>query len=193
MAEDQAIRAFLAIDPPKSVLEEIARIQERLKKKVEGMIRWTPPSGIHLTLKFFGDIASADIAPISATVEKGIVGIGPLPLEVKTFGVFPDMRRPRVIWLGTAGETGRLTALQSNLDEEFGKLGFPKEDRPFRAHWTLGRIKSPGRLTGLPRVLETGTDITAGAFNAEALILFKSELTQHGAVYTKLAEYALKE
>ena len=192
MSDGKDIRAFLAIDPPDAVHDEMARIQERLKKTVLGTISWTRPTGMHLTLKFFGDIAQDDIGPISDVIESRIAGIEPFDLVIKGLGVFPNARRPRVLWMGTVGDVERLAILQKNLDPGFADLGFEREDRPFRAHWTLARIKSPEGLTGLPRALEWGENASAGAFQAGALILYKSELKPQGAVYTKLAEFTLK-
>ena len=192
MGGGQNIRAFLAIDPPDEVRQSLGRIQDRLKKTVDGPVRWAAPAGIHLTLKFFGDILPEDVARISEAVAADVAGIGPLSLEIKTLGVFPDSRRPRIIWLGTTGDADRLQMLQGKLDRSFGKLGFPQEDRPFRPHWTLARIKTPTGVTGLPRALETGQDLSAGKFTAEKIVLFRSELQPKGAVYTKLAEYPLK-
>ena len=192
MADTKDIRAFLAVDPPGSVREEMACIQERLKRSIRGMVRWAGPAGIHLTLKFFGDIGQDDVPLISEIVEKEAGIMEPLALEIKTLGVFPDARRPRVLWLGTAGDVPRLTMMQKKLDHGFEDLGFEREDRPFRAHWTLARIKSPQGLTGLERALESGSGLMAGAFTARSLTLFRSELRPQGAVYSKLAEYAFR-
>jgi len=191
MSEGHAIRAFLAIAPPPEVHEEMARIQNRLQRTVQGPIRWVRTDGIHLTLKFFGDIAAGDIGPLSAAIEKGIRGVAPFSLEVSGLGVFPDARRPRVLWLGTVGDTERLAAAVRNLDRGFADLGVAREERPFQAHWTLARIKSPQGLVGVARALEMEKETRAGAFTAGALILFQSELRPQGAVYTKLAEYVL--
>jgi RNA 2',3'-cyclic 3'-phosphodiesterase len=193
MSEEKGIRAFLAIAPPKEIHEEMARIQKRLQQAIQGAIRWVRTDSIHLTLKFFGDIGAEDVGPLSATIEKGIRGVAPFSLDIRGVGVFPDARRPRVLWLGTAGDTERLTMTVRNLDRGFADLGFAPEERPFRAHWTLARIKSPQGLTGVARALETERETQAGAFTVNALVLFKSELRPQGAVYTRLAEYALKE
>jgi len=192
MSEGQDIRAFLAIDPPEPVYEEMAHIQNHLKKTIQGAVGWTRPAGIHLTLKFFGSVGQADIDLLSEIVEKRSAQAEPLELEVKSLGVFPDARRPRVIWLGTVGDVERLTILQKNLDRDFADLGFEQEQRPFRAHWTLGRVKSPQGLTGMDRAMEWGANVSAGAFTAGSLILYKSELKSQGAVYTRLAEHILK-
>jgi 2'-5' RNA ligase len=143
MSERKDIRAFLAIEPPITIREEMGRIQNRLKKAVQGMIRWTGPTAVHLTLKFFGDICGGDVDSISAIVRNELAGLPPLQLAIKSLEVFPDPRRPLVIWLGARGDTERLVMLQRKLKRGFGGLGFPEETRPFRAHWTLASIKSP--------------------------------------------------
>jgi len=192
MSGETTLRAFLAVEPPAAVRGEIAGIQERLKKTVRGVIRWVRPAGIHLTLKFFGNIPPPAVDLISGAVAARTVGVAPFDLTVRTVGVFPDLNRPRVVWLGMAGEVERLLVLQKSLDREFGTLGFPREERPFRAHLTLGRIKSPKGLVGLARAVETGETTTAGSFRAEELILFRSELTPQGALYTRLAAFPLR-
>lgn len=189
MADRGTIRAFLAMDPPPEVLRRIADIQEVLKKTLRGSISWVRPEGIHLTLKFFGDMAAEDIQPISEVVSRQAAETRPLHLNIKGLGVFPGIRRPRVLWLGVGGEVARLIALQGVLDQGFETCGIKKEERPFRAHLTLARIKSPQGLSGLDKVLEEKEAESAGSFEAKGLILFKSDLTPKGAIYTVLADF----
>ena len=189
MADRGTIRAFLAMDPPPEVLRRIADIQEVLKKTLRGSISWVRPEGIHLTLKFFGDMAIEGLQPISEVVSGQAAGTCPLQLNIKGFGVFPGIRRPRVLWLGVGGEVARLIALQGVLDQGFETCGIKKEERPFRAHLTLARIKSPQGLSGLDKALEEKEAESAGSFEAKGLILFKSDLTPKGAIYTVLADF----
>ena len=189
MADRGTIRAFLAMDPPPEVLRRIADIQEVLKKTLRGSISWIRPEGIHLTLKFFGDMAAEDLQPISEVVSGQAAGTRPLHLNIKGLGVFPGIRRPRILWLGVGGEVARLIALQGVLDQGFETCGIKKEERPFRAHLTLARIKSPQGLSGLDKVLEEKEAESAGSFEAKGLILFKSDLTPKGAIYTVLADF----
>ncbi|MBN1381242.1 MAG: RNA 2',3'-cyclic phosphodiesterase [Deltaproteobacteria bacterium] len=179
------VRAFLAVDPPEAVRQGIAAVQNRLKKQLGASVRWVRPEGIHLTLKFFGDIALTDVETISATVREQIRGQGPLMLHVKKIGVFPNERRPRVIWLGIGGDVSLLVALQKKIDKALENFGFPRENRSFSPHLTLGRVKSPQGLNGLGKLIEESDD-SAGEFSAAELILFKSDLRPDGAVYTKL-------
>ncbi|MDD5170387.1 MAG: 2'-5' RNA ligase family protein, partial [Syntrophales bacterium] len=89
------------------------------------------------------------------------------------------------------GDIERMGILQKNLDMGFEELGFERDDRPFQAHWTLGRIKATKGLVGMDKAMEKGAGLVAGAFTASSLILFRSELRPRGAVYTRLAEYPL--
>ena len=189
MTAERTIRAFLALDPPEEILREIGRIQDRLRKLIHGDLRWVRPEGIHLTLKFFGDISENAVVNISAVAGQAAAAVGPFELAIGGTGVFPDPSRPRVVWLGMNGEVARLVTFQQGLERALWEIGFPPEERPFRPHLTLGRIKSPKGLTGLAEALEKEKTVTAGMFTASGLSLFQSDLTPRGAVYTRLAGY----
>lgn len=186
MTDEKKIRSFLALDPPEEVLREITAVQNRLRKLIEGDIRWVRPEGIHLTFKFFGDVSVDDVANIATVVEKAVEGERPFSLSIGGAGVFPDPHRPRVIWLGMNGDVERLLVFQKGLDQALLQIGFPREERPFRPHLTLGRIKTSKGLIGLAQALEAGEEYTAGRFIASGLSLMQSELTPRGAIYTKL-------
>ena len=189
MTVETTIRSFLAIDPPEEIRREIGRIQNRLKKTVRGDIRWVRPESIHLTLKFFGDIRPEVIESISAVAGKAATEVGPFELAIGGTGVFPDMNRPRVVWLGMDGEVERLASFQKGLERALAEIGFPAEARPFRPHLTLGRIRSPKGPSGLAEALEQAKMDAGAKFTATGLCLFKSDLTPRGAVYTRLAVY----
>jgi 2'-5' RNA ligase len=189
MPDAETIRAFLALDPPPEVLRRIADIQAALKRDIRGALSWVRPEGIHLTLKFFGQMAADNVSAVAGVVAGQAAGVRPLNLEVRGFGVFPDVRRPRVLWLGIGGEVERLIALQKTIDRGLEAFGFAREDRPFRAHLTLARIKSPQGLDGLDRAIAAKESQSAGAFTATGLTLFKSELTPKGAIYTTLGHF----
>ena len=188
---EKNIRAFLAIDPPEDILQAMSRLQEKLKREIGGRISWTKPQGQHLTLKFFGDISTEDVKNICSAVQNRVTSEPSLNLKVEKLGVFPDARRPRVIWCGVTGDVEKLSVLQKQLDSDFAAISFPMEDRPFRAHLTLGRIKDSHGLTGISEALTKNSAFAAGEFNCTELILFQSKLSPKGAVYTKLAEFVL--
>ncbi len=186
MADERTIRAFLAIEPPAEVRAVIGRIQGRLQRLIRGELKWVRPEAIHLTLKFFGDISASAVGQIAAVVGPAAAAEAPFSFTVGAAGVFPDRRRPRILWLGMEGDVARLVDFQRRLDGALGRIGFPVEERPFSPHLTLARIKSSRGLTGLERALEKGEEQTAGAFTASGVGLIRSELTPRGAVYTKL-------
>ncbi|MCX5853665.1 MAG: RNA 2',3'-cyclic phosphodiesterase [Deltaproteobacteria bacterium] len=189
MGDEKSIRSFLAIDVPPEVLSDISGIQAGLKKTLQGAIRWVRPGGMHLTLKFFGDVSENDIAVISRIAGEHVNGIGPFALHVQKLGVFPDINRPRVLWLGIYGDVGALVNFQKAMDQKLHGGGFAEEKRPFSPHLTLARIKEPRGLIGLAKIVENRDNYTAGHFNAGGLNLYRSYLTPRGAVYTKLAYF----
>jgi 2'-5' RNA ligase len=188
---EKNIRAFLAIDPPENILQAMSRLQEKLKREISGRISWTKPQGQHLTLKFFGDISTEDVKNICSAVQNGATSEQSLNLKIEKLGVFPGARRPLVIWCGVTDDVEKLSGLQKQLDSDFAGIGFPRENRPFRAHLTIGRIKDPSGLTGISEALTKYNAFAAGEFSCKELILFQSRLTPQGAIYTKLAEFAL--
>jgi 2'-5' RNA ligase len=188
----KSIRAFLAIEPPEDILQALSELQEKLKREIKGRISWTKPQGQHLTLKFFGDISRGDVTNICSAVQNRTALAPSLNLKIEKIGVFPDARKPRVLWSGIAGDGEKLSALQKQLDSDFEGIGFPKEDRPFRAHLTLGRIKKSQILTGISEALAKHNAFATGVFSCKELIVFQSKLLPQGAVYTKLAVFTLK-
>ena len=191
MAAEKNIRAFLAIEPPEEILQTVLRLQEKLRREMSGRLSWTRPGGQHLTLKFFGDVSVEDVDSIGQAVQNRLQAGWSLNLKVEKLGVFPDARKPRVLWCGTLGDVEKLAALQKQLDADFALIGFPQEDRPFRAHLTLARIKDPREVSGLGQVLNKHTTFSAGEFQVGELILFQSKLTPQGAIYTRLATFPL--
>lgn len=189
MPSEKNIRAFLAIEPPEDILQTVIRLQEKLRHEVSGRLSWTRPGGQHLTLKFFGDVSTEDVESISQAVQNRLQSSWSLSLNVEKLGVFPDSSRPRVLWCDTTGDVEKLAALQKQLDADFALLGFPKEDRPFRAHLTLARIKDPRNVSGIGNALTRHVNFSAGKFHVPELILFQSKLTPQGAIYTRLATF----
>ena len=187
------IRTFIAIELPEKIIYTIKKVQEEIKSY--GLkIRWVRPENIHLTLKFLGDTKAADTENVARAVSESVTDYPPISLAVKGIGVFPGIKRPRVIWLGVSNQLDVLTTFQKTLDEKLEAIGFPKENRPFRGHLTLGRIKSKIDPKTLHDVLKEFIQFESEHFFADRIILYKSELKPKGAVYTKLTEaYLVKK
>ena len=125
---------------------------------------------------------------MARAVSESATGYPPISLAVKGIGVFPGIKKPRVLWLGISKQLDLLTALQKTLDEKLEAMGFPKEKRPFKGHLTLGRIKSKIDPKTLHDVLKKFIQFESEPFFADRIILYQSDLKPKGAVYTKLIE-----
>ncbi len=186
----EKIRTFIAIALPESVLEAMGQAQETLRRLGHG-IRWVRKEGIHLTLKFLGDVDADRVENIHMAIERASKGTSPFVLAGEGIGVFPDFGRPRVIWIGLSGDLQVLFALQANLESQLKGLGFQKEKRPFKGHLTLGRVKGRLGASELRKAFEGLGTFQTDAFRVQSVALFQSTLRPQGAVYTKLTEVFL--
>jgi 2'-5' RNA ligase len=186
----ESIRAFIAIELDEDILRRIESLQERIKADLPpGLIRWVRPEGIHLTLKFLG-VAEADrIEAVSEALQDACLPTTPFTLSIGGLGVFPNPRRPRVLWLGVDEPSGTLPRLQAAIERAISPLGFPTERRRFIPHLTLGRVKrgrGPAELEALGEYA-TRAKVRVGEMEARCVYLMRSDLRPAGAVYTELA------
>ncbi len=188
MGDTKPIRSFLAIELPRDIRDRIEKVKEELRPVVRG-VRWTRAEGMHLTLKFFGDISPGDVGCISEAVERHTRDTPPLKLSLDTLGGFPGLSRPGVLWLGVGGETGRLVDLQAAIEKDLAVCGFPVEKRKFTAHLTLGRARSRDGVSGAASLPDMVGDLSGHRFEATDLVLFKSDLRPGGPLYTALARF----
>ena len=183
----KTIRTFIAIEIPGNITSKIRELQEGIK--VYGLkIRWVRSENIHLTLKFLGNVEAVKIGEIVEAISKTVEGFTPISLKVKDVGVFPGIKRPRILWVGLTGQLESLLRLQKTLDENLKVLGFPVEKRPFNGHLTMGRIKAKIDVKKFGDTLMEFRSFESETFTAAHIILYKSELKPSGAVYTKLAD-----
>ncbi len=183
-----AIRAFIGLKIPADIQEKLSDIQDKLKQS-DAHVSWVNPESIHLTLKFLGNIEESHIPDIRSAIEKSAAQISPFQLQVGYAGAFPNLRYPRVVWIGvTDDEDGSLKTLQHNLNAHLAPLGFEKEKGRFHPHLTLGRVRSQKNRSNLLRAVEAIVNIWVGAVAVNAVYLIKSELKPTGAEYTDLAE-----
>jgi 2'-5' RNA ligase len=183
-------RTFIAVPLPRRVREAAGALQGLLKGQ-GGRLKWVRPDGMHLTLKFLGDVDPARVPEIEQALAAAAGSAAPFTLDVRGIGVFPGMRKPRVLWMGVKGQLDLLSALQVAVESELVRIGFPAEQRPFRAHLTLARIKVPIRLSLPPEILSKAEGMGSGAFTVERICVFRSELKPAVAVYTQLCDVAL--
>ncbi len=192
----EPIRSFIAIELPDEFKLALARLQEQLKSGKPAPVRWVDPHGIHLTLKFLGNISSDMAGRITTALEEAARGIPPFRLEAKGLGAFPSLKRARVVWAGISGEMERLRQLQQRIESGLAPLGFVPESRPFTPHLTLARLReqaAPDESLRLGQLIAGTSFATAYAIDVAQVHLVRSQLTRAGAVYSRISSVKLKE
>ena len=179
------IRSFIAIDLPEETRKALAAVQEQLKQS-RARVRWVRTNSIHLTLRFLGNIHPAQVEDIALAVAQEVRDQPPITLGAAGLGAFPSRRKPRVIWIGMEGEVQRLSRIQARVENALEPLGFVREKRVFQAHLTIGRVKDRRRLQALIDAMATLDMEPFNSFDADEIILYKSDLRPTGAIYTKL-------
>lgn len=183
---EDTLRVFVAIKPPQEILRQIEKLQTQLK--ATGLaLRWVRPANSHLTLKFLGDVPAADIAAVVRAMQAAARGQGPLTFTQQDMGVFPSLKRPRVLWTGLGGDLDRLQRLVQALEAVFEPLGFKREKRPFKAHLTLARIKVKLDSQQLLDAIKPLSRYEPLTFDTTKIVLYQSQLRPQGAVYTSIA------
>lgn len=185
------IRSFLAFDLSVDIKKKIETISDEIKKS-NLPVRWIKPENIHITLVFLGDVKENLIGDIKGKVENAVNKKISYKVWLEGLGVFPHVKRPRVIWVGLGGDIDRLSDLRDNIQSELSSLGFVPERRQFRPHLTIGRFKKETKgIFDVKKILERHYDITSDAYCLKELILFKSDLRPNGAEYTKIYSWLL--
>jgi 2'-5' RNA ligase len=184
-------RSFFAIELSAEIATGVRRIQGALKER-EGGVRWVRPEGIHLTLKFLGEVEPDRIEAIVKKAGEVVQGVRPFTVEIRGGGGFPSAKNPRVIWIGVEEPSGRLTQLQSRVEAGMAELGFTQEKRRYTPHLTVGRVRSgKGRKT-VVQALDAIRASDLGKMEVREVILFRSHLKPTGAEYTKLGSFPLE-
>lgn len=172
------IRTFIALPIPDNLRKTLRTAISDLREKNAG-VKWVRPESVHITLKFLGNINEDLIDPLARELDTAASFCPELNLSFSGFGVFPNSRRPRVIWVGLKGDTAQLGELASSIDRGCAKFGIKPEKRPFNAHITLGRLKAPS-------MIDLDINLIEEDFNATQVLFYKSELLPQGARYTVL-------
>jgi 2'-5' RNA ligase len=186
----KTVRAFIAFELPGHIISVIKSLQQDLKKDGP-RLRWVRPQNIHLTLKFLGNIQPKRIPAVERAMTQALQGKRSLALKIQGMGVFPGIRRPRVLWIGLGGDIQALEQLQAVLENALDAEAFERDRRPFKAHLTLARM--PKRIDGrrLLQVIEKAGNFNTEEFFCNELILFQSDLRPQGAIYTPLKRISL--
>lgn len=144
-----------------------------------------------MTLKFLGDIPVERIEPIADSIEKAARDASPMSLSAKGIGVFPGIRRPRVLWVGIGGQFPELGRLQAAVAGGLADVGFAADKRPYKGHLTIGRIKAAVDFRQLSAALAEFSDFETASFRVDEVVLFRSQLKPDGPIYSRLRTVTL--
>lgn len=186
------MRCFVALDVPPDVRLRVAALTARLRGSApRADVRWTKAETLHVTLKFLGEVPEVRVPLVEGALATVAAAHAPLTLVAAGIGGFPTALRPRVVYVAILGEVEPLTRLAGAVDGALEALGFPGERRPFHAHLTVGRVRSPRGAEGLAAALRSQEGSAAGTWTAGELVLYQSRLRAGGPVHGAVARLAL--
>jgi len=186
-------RIFIAINLPGKVKEKLGELISELKRKNKlAPIKWVDSNILHLTLHFLGNLRDEQIEKVKQILKGRIEEKRPIELSLGLIGAFPNLREPRVIFIEAKEESGNLVKLVKELGEDLLNKGFPIDNRPWRSHITLGRVKGPstglrtGKLEGIDHWSSDGQK-----WPVESVDLMESELGSAGPQYKVVESFKL--
>ena len=187
---NQGNRVFIAISLSEAINKKIEVIQDKLKK-TKADVRWVKSANIHLTLKFLGNITPEQISGLKEGLEKAARKFQPFSIFIEKMGGFPSIDSPRVIWVGISRGKEILNKMNKAIEDDLAKIGFPREERAFHPHLTLGRCCSSKHRSQLAKQIKTES-VFLGALAVDKISIYKSLLTSEGPVYSLLSDVVLR-
>jgi len=193
-ANQNSVRAFVAIFPPAELVEKIATAQDELKVRDDnGAVRWTRPTQIHLTLKFLGDVSSASLPEVERALDGACRTIIPFRLEAAGFGTFPDIRKPRVLWVGLEGDLESLQKLATQISSALPMFG-RQEEQKFHPHLTLGRVRDASDVSSrnVVAAMANRSRERFGEWEVSEVHLMQSDLSRGAAEYRRVFSFTFQ-
>jgi 2'-5' RNA ligase len=183
----ETIRSFIAFDiGNESVLKRTTDIQALLAK-AGADLKLVEPENIHITLRFLGNITLPTVEKIFEEMKK--VQFTPFDVKIHGIGAFPNLRYPRVLWVGITEGADQLRSIFNQLEPRLRSLGFAPDSKGFSPHLTIARVKSGRNKTELAKFVAENANYEFGIIRAECLKLKKSDLTPRGPIYSTLKEF----
>jgi 2'-5' RNA ligase len=185
------IRTFVAVEIDAAVRQRAGELIEQLRGSGAD-VKWVEVENLHLTLKFLGEVRSREIPQVCEAVERAAAGAERFELELSGAGAFPNVRRPRTVWLGAGKGSEEMVLLHKEVEAALGKLGFRPEQRRFQPHLTIGRVRRGGpAVAELGQLIEQRADFFAGRADVQQVVVFSSQLDRSGPTYEALSRARL--
>lgn len=188
------LRLFVACEIPEDAKAGITEITRQLREHSGNDVRWIKADGVHVTLKFLGEVPEKKLPQIKLAIQEAVVGHSPFELEFSNIGVFGGREGLRIMWVGIAGDVLRLEALVRAMNAALAVVGFEPERRPFRPHLTLGRVRDEvaTRRRAEIEVAVGKTKVPQVTWRTNQVSLMRSRITPQGAMYDVLATFPLR-
>jgi RNA 2',3'-cyclic 3'-phosphodiesterase len=188
------LRLFIACEVPEDVRNSIGGVIETLRGRSGSAVRWIRPEGVHVTLKFLGEVPQKKLPSVKIAIQEAVVRHQPFNLEFSNIGMFGGREGLRMMWVGIAGDVLRLEALVRDVNLALAVVGFEPERRPFRPHLTLGRVRDeiPTRQRAEIEVAVGKMDVPPTAWRTAQVSLMRSRITSQGAFYDVIATFPLR-
>lgn len=192
--ETEHLRLFVACEVPDEVKQAIGVTIDTLRSRSGVAVRWIRPEGVHVTLKFLGEVPVKKLPAIKLAIQEATVGHSPFDLEFSNIGTFGGREGLRIMWVGIAGDVLRLEALVRAVNAALAVVGFEPERRPFRPHLTLGRVRDEisTRQRAEIEVAVGKMAVPPSGWRTSQVSLMRSRLTAQGAFYDVIATFPLK-
>ena len=189
------LRAFIAVEIPAEIQQNVYKQTAVFRRGIETLVRWVPAHNMHLTLKFLGDVSPNNVEFLVQMLRNEAALIPAFDIHLAGLGSFPNLRRPRVLYVGIQAPAA-LDTLQRGIEAAAHRLGYESEERPFSAHLTLGRLRQNATAVEqqqIRRALESTQVDVFGTARVDSLHLYKSDLNPGGSIYTRLHSAPLRK
>jgi RNA 2',3'-cyclic 3'-phosphodiesterase len=184
-------RVFCAVEVPDQVSRLTIEHIENLRRDFPAVpASWSREGKFHLTIKFLGNIQQDQVTALSVAASSAVKGISPFQISLAGAGTFPKHGVPRVLWIGIEDSSANLGKLQSRLEDECARLGFPREERSFHPHLTIVRLRGEKGARDLGKAHQE-LGFARAAITVNALLVFRSELSPKGSKYTLISNHPL--
>jgi 2'-5' RNA ligase len=188
----EIVRTFIAVELPYEVKERAGRLIDRLRD-TDAKVKWVEPEALHWTLKFLGDVDIRETPAICAAVARAVEPLAPFDVDAHGAGAFPDVHRPRTVWIGVGQGSEKMVELHDRIEAELAELGYRPEGRRFRPHLTIGRVRASRQgIDELARRIEEHADFEGGLSTVFEVVVFSSKLSREGPTHEPLGHAELK-
>jgi len=185
------MRAFLGVGLPAGVREAVASEIAQVRG-LHAPVAWTAPKNLHITLNFLGEIAPERVPLVEREMRSVASGIDPFSLTAEGGGAFPGTRNPRVLWVGFLEPLELVRQLQQNMEDALSRAGFPRENRPFHPHITVGRSRGALPPAWGEQFVQALSGKNFGVVPVSSFTLYESRPGSGGAVYTPVCDFRLE-